>query len=157
LLCALSFAGVAVLSAAIHKLSQIGCKVICTTHFLEIFSLHLLHDSKDGVSALRMAVHISEGDNFPLFRLEKGIATASAGLACARTAGVQGGILTRVKEILDATKEGRPVPPIPDNLNSNSALQTRAKLAIHAFISVDDWIESSKENLLLLEQKVSSM
>ncbi len=153
----MNFAGVAVLSAAIHKLSNIGCKVICTTHFLEIFSMKLIQDGKAGVSAQRMGVHMSEGDNFPLFQLEKGIATASAGLTCARIAGVQDSVLVRVREILDATKEGRPVPPIPDKLNSNSALQSRAKSAIHAFILVKDWLESSEKDLTFLEQKIAFM
>lgn len=149
--------GVAVLSAAIHKLSNIGCKVICTTHFLEIFSMKLIQDGKAGVSAQQMAVHMSEGDNFPLFLLEKGIATASAGLTCARIAGVQNSVLIRVKEILDATKEGRPVPPIPDKLNSNSAFHSRAKSAIHAFILVKEWMGSSEKDLIFLDEKVASM
>jgi len=153
--------GIAVLTAALRKLSNIGCKVICTTHFLEIFSLQLLLDGKDGISVLRMAVQIpeSEGDSdaVPLFRLEKGIATTSAGLACARTAGVTTSVLSRAKEILDATKEGKPVPPIPETLNSNSALQRRAKLAIRAFLSVDNWTTSTDDELFSLEQKVASM
>jgi len=113
------------------------------------------------MSVLRMAVHLSESDGnsdaVPLFKLQKGIATTSAGLVCARMAGVTNGVLSRAKEILSATKEGRPVPPIPDNFNSNSALQARAKVAIRAFLGVDNWTNSSDEELLFLEQKVESM
>jgi len=53
----------------------IKCNVICTTHFLEIFSLKLLSDGVDNVKVLHMAVHIPDSDDdddddaVPLFKL----------------------------------------------------------------------------------------
>ena len=49
--------------------------MICTTHFLEIFSLKLLSDGVDNVKVLHMAVHIPDSDDdddddaVPLFKL----------------------------------------------------------------------------------------
>jgi DNA mismatch repair protein MSH5 len=48
--------GIALLTAALRRLVSIQCKVICTTHFLEIFSLGFVHDGHDGIKALQMTV-----------------------------------------------------------------------------------------------------
>ena len=64
--------------------------------------MNLLVDGEKGVKALQMAVHIpahSEEDAVPLFVLEEGVASSSAGLVCAKIAGVKEAVTTRASEI----------------------------------------------------------
>ena len=116
-----------VLTAVLKKLLTVGCKVISTTHFLEIFFLGLLR----GIKVLQMTVYVpdsEDGNAVPLFKLEDGVANSSVGLVCAKMAGVSKGVIGRSKEILGALKDGQPVLPIPPSLNSNSVFQPSACL-----------------------------
>ena len=90
---------------------------MCTTHFLEIFSRRLLHDGKDGIKALKMAVHIpQERDDIavPLFRLDCGVADSSAGIICAKMAGLHRTVVSRAEEIVTALKDGKQIEPSKD-------------------------------------------
>lgn len=152
--------GIAVLTAALKKLSTTRCKVICTTHFLEIFSLGLLRDNCDGVKVLQMAVHIPDSDDddaVPLFNLQQGVAKSSAGLVCAKMAGVHVDVIGRAGEILGALRDGKTVKPIPAKLNSNSAFQPSAKAALRHFLGVDSWANESDDEVNLLQQKILLM
>lgn len=152
--------GIAVLVAALKELQAIGCKVICTTHLLEIFSLGYIRDNVDGYKALQMSVHIPESkddDAIPLFKLEDGVAKSSAGLLCAKMAGVNTNIIARADEILTALKTGTPVKPIPNKMNPNTAFQPTAKAALRLFLEVDSWIDATDEQLARLEQMIAMM
>lgn len=152
--------GIAVLTAALKKLSTMKCKVICTTHFLEIFSLGLLSDGYDGVKVQQMAVHIPDSDDdnaVPLFNLQDGIAKSSAGLVCAKMAGVHGDVIERAREILGALKDNNAVKPIPAKLNSNSAFQPAAKAVLRHFLGVDSWNEATDDDVKDLQQKIVMM
>lgn len=153
--------GIAVLTAALRKLSTMRCKVVCTTHFLEIFSLGLLADGRDGVKVLQMAVHIPESgedeDAVPLFHLQEGIAKTSAGLACAKMAGVHTDVVHRAREILGALKDGHSVKPVPAKFNSNSAFQPSAKAVLRHFLGVDSWKDKSDEEIKTLQDKIRVM
>jgi len=134
--------------------------VICTTHFLEIFSLRLLVDGVDGVKVLHMAVHIpdsDEDDAVPLFKLEQGVAKSSAGVVCAKMAGVHEDVTSRAREILGALKSGHQVKPIAANLNSNSVFQPSAKVALRHFLGTDSWKDQSENELNALQQMISLM
>jgi DNA mismatch repair protein MSH5 len=131
------------------------CKAICTTHFLEIFTLGLLRDDVDGMRVLQMAVRIpsAAGDNaVPLFKLEKGVANSSAGLVCAKMAGVNKKIVARAGEVLAAMKEGGSVKPVSDDLNSNSIFQERTKSMLRFFLGMDSWVDD--DDLRLLQEKI---
>jgi DNA mismatch repair protein MSH5 len=152
--------GIAVLTAALKKLSTLNCKVICTTHFLEIFSLGLLVDGHAGVKVLQMAVHIPDSDDddaVPLFNLQEGVAKSSAGLVCAKMAGVHSDVIGRAREILGALKEGHSVKPIPAKHNSNSAFQPPAKAALRHFLGVDSWADESDDKVKDLQHKIGLM
>lgn len=134
--------------------------MICTTHFLEIFSLKLLIDGTDSVKVLHMAVHIPDSDDddaVPLFKLEDGVAASSAGVICAKMAGVHEDVTSRAREILGALKNDHQVKPIPANLNSNSVFQPAAKTALRLFLGNDSWKDVSREELNQLQQKISMM
>lgn len=88
-----------------------------------------------------MTVHVpstakdnnNDDDAVPLFKLERGIAVTSAGLVCAKMAGVNVHVNKSAKEMLNAMKQGRPVRPVSASENSNSAFRKNAKLALRFF------------------------
>jgi DNA mismatch repair protein MSH5 len=152
--------GIAVMTAAMHLFAQRKCKVICTTHFLEIFSLGLLEDSKDGIKAVRMRIHVpesNEDDATPLFKLEDGVASSSAGLVCARMAGLNRKVVNRAADIIAALKQGSQVRPLPESVNANSPFQPNVRSAIRLFLAVDSWANASDEDLDLLQDLVCRM
>ena len=152
--------GIAVLTSALRKLSSIKCKVVCTTHFLEVFSLGLLKDGQDGIKTLHMAVHIpsSDQDNpIPLFKLEEGVANSSAGLVCARMAGVKRSVVSRANQILGALKDGKPVRPIEDMTNTNSVLQPESKAALRMFLGCANWASATHEEIGTLQEMIVRM
>ena len=107
-----------------------------------------------------MAVHIpdsDDGDAVPLFNLQEGVAKSSAGLVCAKMAGVHTDVIGRAREILGALKEGHTVKPIPAKLNSNSAFQPPAKAVIRHFLGIDSWIDESNEEVKKLQDKIGLM
>jgi len=126
--------------------------VVCTTHFLEMFSLELLKDGVDGTTVLRMAVHLpnvfDEGmendDNaVPLFKLERGVAVTSAGLVCAKLAGVSKSVRDRARSILFAMRNVNRLAPVSGEQNSNCFQQSDTKAALRAFATIEEWLDSS--------------
>lgn len=113
---------------------------MCTTHFLEIFSAGLIQDGVDGIKALRMAVHIPETPEEsanPLFTLEEGVASSSAGLACAKMAGVKPAVIERAEEVVQAVKERSKVQPLAEILRGNLDLSSNTKNVLDMFIGTD--------------------
>jgi len=152
--------GIAVMTSAMQRLAQSKCKVVCTTHFLEMFSLGLLKSSKDGIKAVRMSIHIPEtdiDDAVPLFKLEDGVASSSAGLVCARMAGLNTKVVDRASDIIKALKDGKQVQPLPESMNANSPFQPSVRSAIRLFLAVDSWSSATDEDLDLLQELVDRM
>jgi DNA mismatch repair protein MSH5 len=151
--------GIALLTAALQKLATTQCKAICTTHFLEIFSMELLRDGENGIKALRMAVQVpktTEEIPAPLFKLEEGVASSSAGLVCAKMAGVKNAVIERATEIVQAVKDRRQVKPLPEILRSTLGLSPLTKDALGQFISTD-WTGASDDELNHFLSKVDQM
>jgi DNA mismatch repair protein MSH5 len=137
--------GIALLTAAIQTLGKQNCKVICTTHFIEMFTMGLLRDGEDGLKAMQMTVHFPEcsTDSIePLFALEEGIATSSAGLACAQKAGVKKVILERASEIINSLKERRKIQPMVEIAHSNTHFPISANPLLRNFFDTN-WTTSS--------------
>ena len=63
----------------------------------------------------------------PLFKLEEGVASSSAGLVCARMAGVKNAVIERATEIVQAVKDRHLVKPLPEILRSSLGLSPLAK------------------------------
>jgi len=140
--------GVALLTAALRSLSQKGCKVLCTTHFLEMFTMNLLDDI-DGIRGLRMAVHIPDDADqqaVPLFTLERSVAFSSAGLACAQMAGVKRSVIDRAKEIVEASQQRRRVQPLTEILRGSLSLAPDRKELIPDLLETD-W-KSAPDNVV---------
>lgn len=135
-----------------------NCKVVCTTHFLEIFSLGLFQEGVDGITALQMAVQLPRtqaDDALPLFRLETGVASSSAGLVCAKTAGVDKSVISRAAEILDAMKEGRQVLPLTEITKGPSEFSRAGVEVLRDFLQVESWSNASDEELRSFLRKVA--
>ncbi|KAL9179395.1 hypothetical protein ACHAXT_008685 [Thalassiosira profunda] len=152
--------GIAVMASAMQRLARSKCKCVVTTHFLELFSLGLLKDGQDGVKAVQMSIHVpqtDEDDAVPLFKLEDGVAQSSAGLVCARMAGLNRKVVDRASDIISALKGGEQVKPLPESMNANSPFQPNVRSAIRLFLAVDSWANASDEDLALLQTIVDSM
>lgn len=146
--------------AALRRLASKGCKVVCTTHFLEIFSLGLLQDGLNGIKALQMTVHLPESDEedaIPLFQLVDGISKTSAGLVCAKMANLSTSVVRRAYEIISSMKNGVSVCAIPSAMNANSAFQPHAQVTLRHFLGVSSWNNASEQELLSLKQNITNM
>jgi DNA mismatch repair protein MSH5 len=119
----------------------------------------LLRDGESGIKALRMAVQVPgtyEEIAAPLFKLEEGVASSSAGLVCAKMAGVKDAVIERATVIVQAMKERRQVQPLPEILRSSVGLSSLAKEALGQFISTD-WSGASDDELNDFLSKVDQM
>jgi DNA mismatch repair protein MSH5 len=152
--------GIALLAAALKKLATNEfCKVICTTHFLEIFSMGLLSDGVDGIKAMNMAVQIPQTTNdtaVPLFKLRDGVSSSSAGIVCAEMAGVKRAVIERAAEIVAAVKDRRQVQPLAEILRDHLALSESAKDTLDQFVRTD-WKKASDNDLDAFLHKVHRM
>jgi DNA mismatch repair protein MSH5 len=149
--------GIGLLASALQKLSQVGSLVVCTTHFLELFSMNLLRDSAAGVRALNMEVQIPESDRetaAPLFKLRRGVALSSAGLACAKLSGVKDSVLKRAREIMATTKDGRRIEPLTEVLRNTVTDGERE--AVAAFLTTD-WENADDETLNDFRERIFSL
>jgi MutS domain V len=141
--------GIALLSSALRHFSKVKCKVICTSHFLELFSMGLVVDGVDGIKALRMAVQIpetTEDSAQPLFTLQDGVASSSAGIVCARMAGVKDAVIERAHEVVDAIKKRSKVQPLMEILREELNLTSSAKAALVEFFETD-WKTASDSDI----------
>lgn len=153
--------GIAVLGAALKKLSMKGCKTVCTTHFLELFTMNVIQDQQEGIRARRMTIHLPDGnadDAVPLFKLEDGVASSSAGLVCARNAGITHDVIDRAKEIIETIRAKRVIRPLPEALGYiiPQFSRTEEEMLLY-FSSIDSWQNASKDHLRKLIQKVEDL
>lgn len=135
-----------VLAAAIDHLSNLQSRVVCTTHFLELFSLNLLASNRGGVQVYKMGVHVpqtEEEDAVPLFKLEKGVASSSDGLLCAKMAGLESPVLLRGAEILSAIQKGKSIKAAKE-IRTDGALR---KKLLAKFMSKSSWADATSEEL----------
>jgi DNA mismatch repair protein MSH5 len=121
--------------------------------------MHLLDDGVNGVRAWQMAVTIPEVQDdvaMPLFQLQEGVATSSAGLVCARMSGVKESVIHRAHEVVTAMKEGKQVRPLPEILRYELSLSDLAKTTINNFIRTD-WKDASDEDVITLRESIGQM
>ncbi|KAL3932034.1 MAG: hypothetical protein SGBAC_011039 [Bacillariaceae sp.] len=150
--------GIAILGASLKRLSQIGCRTLCTTHFLEIFSLGVIQDNINGFKARRMAIHIPDNNDgmvVPLFNLEDGVAESSAGLICAKRAGLNPYIVSRAKEIIQTMKNGRQITPLREAAPPEFEVSTEERDMLKHLFNVESWEFAGDKELRTLIQKVS--
>jgi DNA mismatch repair protein MSH5 len=151
--------GIAILGATLQKLSEIGCPTVCTTHFLEIFSMDILQDCSNGFKARRMAIQLPNDDNeeqdaTPLFKLEDGVASSSAGLICAKRAGLNPKIVSRAGDIIQTISARHPILPLKEAMLSDYYVTGRDCDMLKFFFSVNSWQEAGEEDLRILIHKI---
>lgn len=152
--------GIAVLTAVLKQFAKLKCKVICTTHFLEVFSLNLLRDGVAAMKAFQMEVHLptsDEDDAKPLFKIQPGVAKSSAGIKCAEKAGVNKRVLARAAEIVGAMQDGTHLRPIEEICRPSLSLSTDSREALDIFLGVNDWQQASNETLRRLAHHLARM
>ena len=151
--------GIALLASAIRFLAESQAKVICTTHFIETFSMGMLSDGQNGIRALQMAVKIPKRTSdvaVPLFKLDGGVASSSAGLVCARMAGLQQGIVDRASEIIELMREGKQILPLEEIFRSNLPF-TESEFAILREFLAQDWEKASDQDIQRLLDSIYRM
>lgn len=119
----------------------------------------LIRDGEDGMKALQMAVHVpgsAEELAAPLFQLEEGVATSSAGLVCAKMAGVKQAVIDRADEIVQAVKDRRKVQPLFEILRGHLNLSSNVKEALAQAIGTN-WKEASDDQVDRLLHKIHLM
>lgn len=119
----------------------------------------LVQDGLDGIKALQMKVKIpetSQDDAVPLFTLMEGIAESSAGLVCARMAGVKEAVIERATEIVQAVRERRKLQPMVEILRGELDLSDLEKEVLDWFLRTD-WKSASDEEIEQFLMKVSVM
>lgn len=148
--------GIALLTAAMKKLASLHCSTVCTTHFLEIFSYGLLRDGEDGVKAMQMAVNIPPDQGeiaTPLFKLAPGVADSSAGIACAKLAGLNSSVILRASEIVQALKRGSQLQPCEDVFRV--LLTSPVKKVLRTFLN--SFPDATDEQIASLLQEVAQL
>ena len=149
--------GIAILGAALKRLAEIKCKTVCTTHFLELFSMSVIQDGVDGIKARRMAIHLpsdNEDGASPLFKLEDGVASSSAGLICAKKTGLSSKVIDRAKDIIQSMRERRQIDPL-EEATPEVIISSAETDILHHYLSVDAWQNASEEDLRILIQNIA--
>jgi DNA mismatch repair protein MSH5 len=109
----------------------------------------LVTDGIHGIKASRMAVRIPEtieDTAVPLFTIEDGVASSSAGIACARMAGVKEAVIVRAHEVVAAVKNRRKVHPLMEILRKELDLSSAAKNTVLEFIDTN-WARASDSDI----------
>jgi DNA mismatch repair protein MutS len=94
-------------AVAEHLHDAVGCRAMFATHYHELTELAATRPACDNVS---VSAREHEGEIVFLHKLQKGAASQSYGVACARLAGLPEPVLLRAKAILDTLERGALLP-----------------------------------------------
>jgi len=106
-----------------------------------------------------MAVQVPETSEeiaAPLFTLQEGVASSSAGLVCAAMAGVKEAVIERAGEIVIAMKNRRKVQPLVEILRGNLDLSALAKEILDEFMTTE-WSTASDAEIDQFLSKIAAM
>ena len=108
-----------------------------------------------------MAIHLPESDEddsaTPLFKLENGVASSSAGLVCARAAGVNKRVVNRAKDIVAALRDGGQVPPAREAIGVGAPIPKSSTDVLRVLFRLDSWKDASENDIRDLAKKMSRM
>jgi DNA mismatch repair protein MSH5 len=147
--------GIALLASVVKHFADRGGAGMFVLHFTEI-----LHDAvltaevMQKVSCFRMETilhrpaegggpDVNEREEYcertPLYVLKNGVATSSEGIPCARTAGVEDGVLSRAAQVKYLVAQRQPIPPV--EACSRALFQNHQHLRLlDLFLLVKDWL-----------------
>jgi DNA mismatch repair protein MSH5 len=120
--------------------------------------MNVIKDQEAGIRARRMAIHIpnsEQEDVVPLFKLEDGVASSSAGLICAKNAGMSDAVIGRAKQIIHAMRAKKSIQPVAEAMHDIPQFSDEEKEMLLYFSSVESWENASDDQLRILIQKVS--
>lgn len=109
-----------------------------------------------------MAVHIPrDGSDIaaPLFLMECGVADSSAGIICAKMAGLHKSVVARAHEIVIAVKDGKQLEPCKDVQKAivRRLLAPAANDALDIFLSRPSWADATNEEVAELLRKLTKV
>lgn len=116
----------------------------------------ILDENAAGVKAMQMAIQIPQSIDdtpIPLFQLEAGVASSSAGILCAKMAGVKPSVIERSEEIVQAMRGRRQVQPLAEILRRNLDFSRATRETLHQFMSYD-WSKAQDDDLERFMEKV---
>ncbi len=93
-------------AVAEHLHDVVGCRALFATHYHELTELA---SSRDGVENWSVSAREHEGEIVFLHKLERGSASRSYGVACARLAGLPEQVIRRAREVLEGLESGSPL------------------------------------------------
>ena len=102
-----------------------------------------------------MAVHVPSDEKDiaePLFRLEEGVADSSAGIICAKMAGLSPDVVKRAKEIVHALKEGKHI-----DVNPNVFISPMKVEVLRVFLEEASWEKASNASVQRLLEMVARL
>jgi DNA mismatch repair protein MutS len=94
-------------SVAEHLHDAIGCRALFATHYHELTELAATHPGCENWS---VTAREHQGDIVFLHKLQRGAASRSYGVACARLAGLPEIVLARAKTLLETLEKGTELP-----------------------------------------------
>src|SRR5207237_6513272 len=94
-------------SVAEHLHDVVGCRAMFATHYHELTELAATHAGCENWS---VSAREHEGDIVFLHKLQRGAASRSYGVACARLAGLPEPVLARAKAILEGLEKDASLP-----------------------------------------------
>src|SRR5208282_1324646 len=94
-------------AVAEHLHDVIGCRALFATHYHELTGLA---DTRDGCENWSVSAREHQGEVVFLHKLQRGVASRSYGVACARLAGIPEPVLARARAILGDLEKGTALP-----------------------------------------------
>jgi DNA mismatch repair protein MSH5 len=147
--------GVSLLAAMIRHLAKQASppRALVSTHFQELFRFSLLfpkeHNCNDyNIEVMQMTMQPQNQndnqlnrltDSVPIFKMKKGVARSSHGIACAKMAGVCDEVISRAMDVLQVVYEGgEQIPPLEGVTNCLERSRTHIDI-LRLYYSISDW------------------
>ena len=84
------------------------------------------------------------------------MAKSSAGLICAKRAGVRADIIRRARQIMDVMKDGVSLKPWTEAVEQRNALPSAVEVdVVDYYLSVGNWETATEDDLRTLLQKIA--
>ncbi|KAL3911695.1 MAG: hypothetical protein SGILL_007180 [Bacillariaceae sp.] len=90
----------------------------------------------------------------PLFKLQDGVATSSAGLACAKHAGMETEVTGRARDVLRMMRRSQGIQPLPELTGEPTFADAEVDL-LQQFCLVENWGIVGDDELRQMLQKVA--
>lgn len=120
--------------------------------------MKVITDMVDGIKARQMAIHLPTSSNdtaAPLFKLEAGVASSSAGLICAKKAGLDAQIISRANEIITNMRQRRKLDSMKTTIAEELELEDRQIKILELFFANACWEKATDDQIRSLMKNVA--